>query len=98
MSHNRVLCCFCVCAEAGEFPQAFVIAERCASHKLSEVHLQYAMALEDGNRFQEYVSFSSFLFLFLLYSALFFDVLFAARVTLQSRGRVRQSQEAERGY
>lgn len=39
--------------ERGEFPEAFHIAEQAAHHKLPEVHLQYAMSLEDAGRFDK---------------------------------------------
>jgi intraflagellar transport protein 172 len=39
--------------ERGEFPEAFHIAEQAARQKLPEVHLQYAMSLEDAGRFDK---------------------------------------------
>jgi len=38
--------------ERGEFTEAFHIAEKSCKGKLGEVHLQYAMALEDEGRFE----------------------------------------------
>lgn len=38
--------------ERGEFTEAFHIAEKNCKHKLQEIHLQYAMALEDDGRFE----------------------------------------------
>jgi intraflagellar transport protein 172 len=39
--------------ERGEFPEAFHIAEQACKHKLPDVHLQYAMSLEDAGRFDK---------------------------------------------
>lgn len=39
--------------EAGAFVHAFQLAEISAKHKLPDVHLKYAMFLEDSGRFQE---------------------------------------------
>mmetsp|Transcript_11730 Transcript_11730/g.22317 ORF Transcript_11730/g.22317 Transcript_11730/m.22317 type:complete len:1744 (-) Transcript_11730:31-5262(-) len=39
--------------ERAEFTEAFHIAEKCCKAKLPEVHLQYAMALEDEGRFDK---------------------------------------------
>lgn len=35
------------------FPHAFDIARACAQHKLPEIHLKYAMYLEDEGHFKE---------------------------------------------
>jgi intraflagellar transport protein 172 len=39
--------------EAGAFPHAFQLAQVVAKAKLPDVHLKYAMFLEDSGRFQE---------------------------------------------
>ena len=39
--------------ERGEFNEAFRIAEKSCKEKLPDVHLQYAMALEDEGRFEQ---------------------------------------------
>lgn len=39
--------------ERSEFQEAFHIAEKSCKHKIPEVHLQYAMALEDEGRFEK---------------------------------------------
>jgi intraflagellar transport protein 172 len=39
--------------EAGAFPHAFQLAQVVAKGKLPDVHLKYAMFLEDSGRFQE---------------------------------------------
>lgn len=39
--------------DSSAFPHAFDIARLCAQHKLSEIHLKYAMYLEDEGHFKE---------------------------------------------